>query len=439
MRKSNNHKKKITFISTYPPIICGIASYLKNIIGQLAEDDWQVISFKLRRSKGFKILPEREKEPNVHYILSRTEPKKAVRKVNRLANGSVVWIQHSFGIWGKENTSEFVKFIAEIKGKKIITLHTIHFQSNETPYGLEEIEYKLLENILPIVDTVTVFSDGAYLAVCGAFPDFKDKVVVLRHHCKFYPSVYVKDAKRRLIESLISSKKINSKLKKQLENLGKIISKKNVKLIGDIGFISSNKGSEIIYLVREELEKKINQKVISMYIGIVRDSTDKEQVSYAKKLKSFHDGKKNFFINLYIPERVLSPYLKAFDAIIFWPNKCTQSGRLSLLQGVGVCGIGKDMEGVGETMKLSALPTVKTYGSLINVLARVLTRPDSKNLMIGMARTYARKFRCSIQAKKTLRLVNAVKGRKKRTLILDRGYGTYLYETWKEQSLPEWF
>ncbi len=90
-------------------------------------------------------------------------------------------------------------------------------------------------------------------------------------------------------------------------------------------------------------------------------------------------------------------------------------------------------------MKLSALPTVETYGSLINVLARVLTRPDSRKLMEGMARTYARKFRCSIQAKKTLKLVNAVKGKKKRVLILDRGYGSYLYETWKGQSLPEWF
>jgi len=122
----------------------------------------------------------------------------------------VVWIQHSFGIWGRDNSLEFIKFISEIKGKKIITFHTIHFQSNETPYGLEEIEYKLLENILPLVDTITVFSDGVYLAVCGAFPDFKDKVVVLRHHCKFYPPVTTKNAKERLIEGLLSSKRINS-------------------------------------------------------------------------------------------------------------------------------------------------------------------------------------------------------------------------------------
>ena len=125
--------------------------------------------------------------------------------------------------------------------------------------------------------------------------------------------------------------------------------------------------------------------------------------------------------------------------MILWPNVCTQSGRLALLQGAGVCGISKNMEGIGETMKLSALPTVESYGSLINVLAKVLTRPDTRNLMVGMARTYAKKFSSSIQAKKTLRLVSAVSGRKKRLLILDRGCGSYLYETWKGQSLPEWF
>lgn len=435
----NGHKKKITFISTYPPIVCGIANYLKNIIEQLPEDAWQVISFKLRKSKNFKILPKKEKEPNTYYILPQTEPQKIIKKVNRLANGSIVWIQHSFGIWKKDNISEFVKFVSEIKGKKIITFHTIHFQSNETAYGLEKIEYKLLENILPLVEVITVFSDGVYLAVLGAFPNFKDKIVVLRHPCKLYPQVIRKNAKEALIKSLLSSKKINSKLKRQLENLGKIISKNNVKLIGDIGFITPGKGSEIIYLVQEEIEKKINQKIISMYIGTVRDPTDNEQVNYAKKLKSFHDGKKKFFINLYIPEKILPLYLKAFDVIILWPNACTQSGRLSLLQGAGVCGVGKNMEGIGETMKLSALPAVETYGSLINVLARVLTRPDSKNLMVDMARTYARKFRYPVQAKKTLRLANAVRGRKKKLLILDRGYGSYLYETWKGQSLPEWF
>ena len=251
-----NNKKKITFISTYPPIMCGIATYLKNITKQLPEDIWQVISFKLRRSKSFKILPEEEKEPNTHYILPRTEPKNVVKKVNRLANGSVIWIQHEFGIWGKDSSSEFIKFVSELKGKKIITFHTLHFQSNQTPYGLEEVEYKLLENILPIVDAITVFSDGVCLAVCGAFPKFRDKVVVLRHHCKFSLPISKKNAREKLIEDLISLKGTNPKLKKQLEGLKKIILKKNTKLIGDVGFVNPAKGSEIIYLAREELENK---------------------------------------------------------------------------------------------------------------------------------------------------------------------------------------
>ena len=430
---------KITFISTYHPIICGIASYLKNITAQLPKDSWQVISFKLRRSKNFRILPDREKEPNVHYILSRTEPKTAIKKVNRLAKDSVVWIQHTFGIWGKENYPEFIKFVSEIKEKKIITLHSLHFQSNETPYGLEEIEHKLLESLLPVVDAITVFSDGVYLAVCSAFPDFKDKVVVLRHHCKLYPRIVKKYARERLIEDLLESRKIPHKVKKQLENLKKVIFKKNVKLIGDIGFITPLKGSEVIYLVQDELGNKTKQKIISMYIGTVRDPTDSGEVNYCKKLKGLHDGKTKFFINLYIPERMIAIYLEAFDVIILWPNSCTQSGRLSLLQGAGVCAIGKDMEGVGETLKLSALPTVETYGSLVSALARILTRPESKSLMAGMARTYARKVRCSLQAKKSLRLVNALRKKRKKLPILDRGFGSYLYEGWKERSLPEWF
>ena len=419
--------------------MCGVATYLKNIIRQLPPDSWQVISFKLRKSKNFRILPGKEKESNTHYLMSRTEPKTAIKKINRLAKGSVVWIQHSFGVWGKENCSEFVKFVSEIKDKKIITFHTLHFQSNETPYGLQEIEYKLLESILPLVDAITVFTDGVYLAVSGAFPDYKDKVIVLRHHCRLYSRMLKKNAKKELIESLLESKRITPKLKRQLENLKKVILKKNVKLIGDVGFITPSKGSEIIYLIQEELEQRIKQKIISMYIGTVRDLTDNDQVNYSKKLKSFHDGKTKFFINLYIPEKTLLVYLAAFDSVIFWPNSCTQSGRLSLLQGARTCGIGKDLEGIGETLKLSGLPTVETYGSLINALSRVLTRPESRSLMTGMARTYARKVSCSIQAKKSLKLVNAIQSKRKRLPILDRGFASYIYEQWKERSLPEWF
>ena len=433
----NNQNKKITFISTFPPIMCGIADFLARIINRLPEDSWQVISFKLRKSSGFRVLPEKEKRPNAYYILPRTDPSSMIKKVNRLAKNSVVWIQHEFGIW--KDTPNFIKFVLEIKSKKVITFHTLHFQSNETPYGLESREYQLLESILPLIDAITVFSDGVYLAVCGAFPQHKKKVLVLRHHCSIFPRALRKEARIKLIEDLINSPKIKPKTKKELEKLKEEILKKNVKIIGDIGFIAYEKGSEIIYLIREELEKIIKQKVISMYIGTIRDPENLQNAEALKKLKSFHDGERNFFIDLYIPEKMFPIYLRAFDVIIYWPIKCTQSGRLAFAQGIGACVVGKDQEGVGESLKLSTFPTVDAYGSLINVLAWILKRPDSRDLMERMARIYARKFNVSAQAKKYVKLVDVLTRKKQKLPLLDRGYGNYLYQSWKEKPLPEWF
>jgi len=433
----NNQKKKITFISTYPPIMCGIADFLAKITNCLPEDSWQVISFKLRKSTRVRLLPQKEKRSNTHYILSWTDPNSMIKKVNRLAKNSVVWIQHTFGIW--KDIGNFIKFVSGLKSKKVITFHTLHFQSHETPYGLEKRQYEFLENILPLVDAITVFSDGVYLAVCGAFPQYKEKILVLRHHCPIFPRLLRKEARIKLLEDLINSPKIKPKLKKELEKLKGEILKKNVKIIGDIGFVNTSKGSEIIYLIREELEKMIKQKVISIYIGTLRTPDNLPSVEVFKKLKNFHDGERNFFIDFYIPEKMLPIYIGAFDLIIYWPIKCTQSGRLALCQGVGVCVVGKDLESVGENLKLSAFPTVDTYSNLINAIAWILKRPRSRDLMERMARIYAQRFNILAQARKHMKLVNALTKNKQKLPLLDRGYGNYLYPTWKEKPLPEWF
>ncbi len=424
---------KITFISTYPPIMCGVGTYLKDITAWLKPEDYQVLTFK--KSKALKYIGE-EELPNTKYIIPYNAPLKAINEINKVSKDSVVWIQHEFGIWYKQD--EFIEFLRKIKAKKIITFHTIHFQSDETPYGLEEKEYKFLEQILPLVDAVTIFSDGAYYAIKGAFPNYQKKIVEIRHGCKIYPGITRKIAKYSLIGFLLSSQ-LPKNLKKQLENLSKIIYNKNVKLIGNFGFLTPEKGSETSYLVREELEKSLHKKkVISLYIGCVRDTKDKLQVGYAKLLKKFHDGKKNFFINLYVPEVIFPALLKAFDAYIFWPKKATQSGRLANLQGAGACVVGKNLEGVGETLKISGCPVINSYAGLLHSLKQILFRPNYQNWVENQAKNYAKKFKWKTQAKKHLVLTDSLLKYRKKLPLLDQGYANYLYETkFKEIKAPK--
>lgn len=96
--------------------------------------------------------------------------------------GRVIWFQHAFGIWGK-SPFPFSGLLEDAKkGKKVVaSFHTIHFQSPETDWGMQEKEMNLLEKALPLLDACTVFTRGVHQALTRAFPKYRKKVVVIRH------------------------------------------------------------------------------------------------------------------------------------------------------------------------------------------------------------------------------------------------------------------
>ena len=72
---------------------------------------------------------------------------------------------------------------------KIVTFHTLHFQSHETIYGLCQNQYEMLYDLLPEVEAITVFSRGVCRAVTTAFPEYSEKVHLMRHGMHQYPEI----------------------------------------------------------------------------------------------------------------------------------------------------------------------------------------------------------------------------------------------------------
>lgn len=103
------------------------------------------------------------------------------------------------------------------------SFHTIHFQSEETPSGMDRKEEDLLRETLPLVDALTVFTDGAYRAVLEAFPEHEKKIVILRHGVHLYPRVSKHEARKKhlLIEKeLAAGIDLSSLDSEQTVNLG---------------------------------------------------------------------------------------------------------------------------------------------------------------------------------------------------------------------------
>jgi glycosyltransferase involved in cell wall biosynthesis len=410
------------FVSTYPPTRCGIATFVSYIVDSFDKmnKNYGVIAFHPFNS-GFPLMPntnfEKNKENHIEYVLDYTNHYSStlltsIKNLKGSPKSGCLIFQHTFGIWkGKVNLIDFLKETKKVKCKKAVTLHTVHFQNSETEFGMETIEYDLLKDVLPNVDGAITMTRGAYDAVTNAFPSYREKVALIRHGIPIHAEAAVskEKAKEKLFSYLIESE-IPKERKRELSKIKKVFFGENTKLIGEIGFVSPNKGSETLPSIRKALEKRManrNMNVISMCLGSLRDSEKKYQ-DYLLRLKDLHDGKKNFYIPVYIPKELFGTAIKAFDVNIFWPDRCTQSGRLAHAIGTGTNIAGKDLEGVGETLKMSGCPACSTVEDLVEKTERIIMDKKFQDQVQKKTREYADLYSFENQAKKYIELAQTL-------------------------------
>ena len=101
---------------------------------------------------------------------------------------------------------------------------------------------------------------------------------------------------------------------------------------------------------------------------------------------------------------------------------------LILIFSVPISFAQKDLEGMGEMLKLSAYPAIKSYAGLTKTLQRVLLNRDYRKLIGEKGRVFARRFNWRRQAGKHLKLADLVKKNRKKLSKFDLGFASYLYE-----------
>ena len=407
----------INFVSTFPPIICGIGDYTKCVVSKLPEGAWRVISPKISEFASSNQLCD----DHVSFTISLSNPRLPPRLEEEL-----LWFQHAFGMWGNPSLS-FYKLIREAKGRKckiVATLQALHFQSTETPYGVDEREYQLLKEVLPFLDALPVFSDGTRKAVIKAFPEYEDKLTVLRHGVQLYPTEISQDeAKKRFLEYLINQANISEVQKEEIKSLYEVFFSHKTILVGSFGFITRDRDPLSVFQLRERLQKKLPEhKVIGIYIGIIQKRADKprtETLPLLNQLKSIHDGSYNLFYEEYIPDEILPFAFRALDFTVIWYEKATQSGRMAYAQGTGTCVVGRDIEGIGETLRLAGLPAAKSLDELAEKTKRLVLEPQLREEILRKSLDYALRFSFDVQAQKHLLIQQAICSGKELP-ILDR-------------------
>lgn len=399
----------VSFVSTFPPAMCGIGTYTKYLTDWMSKDQWNVITFK---PDEFSIEGgewENQRNDRIYPWIILEDPSLP----EKIPEG-ILWFQHSFGMWGRVNTY-FLKLIEEgkRKGRKVgASFHTIHFQSNETPWGMQKKEMELLGEVLPLLDFATVFTSGARRAVVEAFPQYRQKVLVLRHGVHRYPPMSQEEAREKLFSYLNQNPFLSSRDKSNLMELEKSLSKKEAILIGNYGFITQDKDPIQLYEVGGLLQKRIpHQRIVTLFIGKIQERKDKKRevcLPILEKLKALHDGETKLFYEDYLPEKIFPFAFRALDVAIFWCSNATQSGRMAHAQGTGVAIAGRDLEGIGETLKLSGLPSSQTMEGLSDKIAEILSEPTLRREMQEKSERYAQRFSFYQQAKKHLQVEEAL-------------------------------
>ncbi len=383
----------IYYVGTYAPITCGIADYTSFITRESPTDKWGVLSFDLNRYYDRLTDNGHQETDRIWYGLP--DPfdigahmvQRGLKELNARNCESVLWFQHETAIW--PHPDRFVTMLKDLEIPKIVTFHTLHFQSDESPTGLRRYQYNLLRYLLPQVEAITVFSSGVHYAVTSAFPEYSAKIHLIKHGIHSFPEVVRlsrSEAKEKLNDFLLYESDLDQATKENLYRQGIFLDRKAV-IAGQTGFVCPHKQSESLYIVRDQLQRMLpHKRLVAVRIGSSRDNAQK---TYANTLFDAQDGESKFFLETLLPLHMLPVAQRAFDVNFYWPSECTQSGILAHALGAGAIVAARDLEGVGETLKDAGQLVDTNLEHLARKIRDLILSPEASEIMQEQALEYA--------------------------------------------------
>lgn len=389
-------------------MMCGIADYTSLITRVSTPGEWGILSFRLedcevplaangKASDG----PVWRGIPGLHEY-SAPVILDGLEKLGLAKADTVLWFQHEFNIW--QDSDAFVAMLKQLDLPRVVTLHTLRFQTSETSFGLTGEEYSLLRDLLPNVDAITVFSKGVYSAATTAFPEHRRKVHVLRHGVRSYAEVLHlsrRQAKEAFNDFLLGESDLEPETKEALRS-ERIFLDPDTVILGQMGFLHPIKGSEFLYPARDGLQELLpQQRIVAIRIGRPRLP---EHIPHAIELRKQQNGKDKFLFDIWLPEQMLPLAARAFDINYYWPNDCTQSGMITHAFGAGALVAGRDLEGVGETLKEAGALYDSDPERLLLKIRELVLAPKLQENAREKAVNYARKYSWENQALRHYRL-----------------------------------
>jgi glycosyltransferase involved in cell wall biosynthesis len=310
---------KITFVSSYPPRQCGIATFTQDLLLHLIHNnpaikcDVYVIDPSHENNAYGCLTPLLYSRSKVHCTIKDKDPIsffEAARKLN-LTNVDVVSIQHEFGLYGGIWGSNILDFMEELDKPIITTLHTV---LSDPP----KIAKSITERLYNLSGRIVVSANIGRDILNQAYGFAKGKIDVIPHGVPDVPFINTKRPKKKL------------SLENQfvLSTFGLIHPAKGVDYVIEAlpKIISDNPDADIRYLVVGETHP-----------NIIKRSGESFREHLKEMVADLKLDKNVIFIDRYLTNRELILYFLATDICIlpYLGKDQISSGVLSQAIGCG--------------------------------------------------------------------------------------------------------
>ena len=163
------------FISTFPPTMCGLASYTDSLARHIAELDLPTPHVVRAREDGATLAAPTVQAHAIivgDLVTGRTEDHWLLN--SQFAQCDVVVIQHEFGIFGGEDGDDVLSVMHALELPTIVVLHTV--LAGPTPNQL-----RIVNEIGARAGSLVVMTDSAFTNLAGAYDVDMGKVSVIPH------------------------------------------------------------------------------------------------------------------------------------------------------------------------------------------------------------------------------------------------------------------
>jgi len=380
---------KLTYISTYPPRVCGLASFNKSLINAINLSSLDKGFDKVQSTVvaiNADSIDEYKYPQEVEFVIRQQNTEDYIRAANFInaSNADACILQHEFGIFGGDNGVYVLSLLNQLEKPLISIFHTVL----ERPTFEQKV---ILQTIAKRSDKIVVMGKIAIGLLNKIYNIPPEKICYLEHGAPDIEAPYYNPVKE---DTLFRDRKI----------------------LLTFGLISRNKGLETVI---RALPKIVENHPDVLYVilgtthpGIIKNSGEEYRESLIELAERLNVGDNLAFVNRFVPEEDLINYLAASDIYIspYLNEAQITSGTLSYAIGAGAAVVATPYWHAQELLddNRGRLFDFKDENGLAMVINELLDDPQKLQEIKNSAYNYGLNLRWPVVGKNYIRIIEDV-------------------------------